>query len=157
MTRHRSVDTLAALLLLLLYLSVATAALLCGVQVWNGAEDCMQQNFTLQTPLSYLAGKARQSDSFHIDPFADGTQALAFDAEWEGEAYITRLYCYDGALYELFTPEDIVLAPADGTRLMEGGTMVFSNRDGMLCVDYTAQDGQTQSLLLAPKRGEVHP
>lgn len=153
--KHRSVQTMACALVLLLYLAVSAVALLGGVRTWQRTERQMESHFSVQTPLAYLAGKARQSERFYAQPFADGTEALALISKWDGQTYITRLYCYDGALYELFTPEQVVLTPADGVRLMEGGELAFDEAEHALRVTYTAADGGSQTLLLAHKRGEA--
>ena len=47
-----------------------------------------------------------------------GGDALVIPAQYGEEAYLTKLYCYNGFLYELFAPEGIVLSPQDGEALL---------------------------------------
>ena len=153
MKRH-SFDTLAAVTLMFVYLLTGLCAILLGVRVWRTAQVRMDENFDRRTPIAYIAGKARQSDAMRLEQMEGGVQALVLDSDWEGKRYQTRLYCLDGALYELFSPDDVTLRPTDGARLVGLAALEFSETDGMLCVTGTTASGQQTELLLAPRRGE---
>ena len=154
MKKQHHTDLLSACGLLCLFLLTAAAALAAGVCTWQSASDAMQAGFQYQTPLAYLEGQARQADTRRVERFADGTEALALDSEIEGDAYVTRLYCYDGALYQLFTPADVQLTPQDGVRLVETETLSLQETDGVIRVTIQTADGSTQTLLLAVRGGE---
>lgn len=156
MKKSHSVDLLAAVILLFLFLMTGACSLALGVRTWRGIESQMEQNFDKQTPLSYLAGKARQSENLYADAFSDGTPALALTSTWAGERYITRLYCHDNMLYELFSPENVRLTPADGTPLIALQDMTLTADGGLLRVSCTAQDGTKSELLLAVSGEGAH-
>lgn len=153
-----SLDALPTLALFVIFVLAAAAMLLGGLRVYQKTERRLAENFDAQVPLSYLAAKVRQSDGApRVTVFDDGTLALALDAQLEGETYTTRLYVREGALWELFTPADTVLSPADGVRLTEAGAMAFSWQSAessgpLLRVDYTDPAGGTETLLLSPRK-----
>ena len=74
--------------------------------------------------------------------------------EIDGEAYVTRVYCYDGYIRELFTVDGGVYAPEDGEPVLAAQELRFS-WDGELveavCVD---ADGQVSRSYFAPRSGE---
>ena len=156
MSKRHSADSLFTLLLLLLFLLAGAASLALGVRVWRAAEDGVQRQYALATPLQYLAGRVRQADGLRIERFADGTEAIAFNAELAGETYVTRLYCYNDSLCELFTPVDVTLTPADGAALLPAKSLHLSQEQatGLVRAQLTGQDGRTGEVLLAPRLGE---
>ncbi|MDO4270927.1 MAG: DUF4860 domain-containing protein [Eubacteriales bacterium] len=147
--KRHSADLLATVLLFCLFALTGASSLVLGARVWRSAQSSMEERFAGQTPLSYVAGKARQSDGVRLGRLSDGTEALLLDSVWDGEAYLTQLYCYDGALCELFTPADVALRAQDGAKVFEAVDMTFDVRDGMV----RASCGGRQALL-APRRGE---
>lgn len=156
MSKRHSADSLFTLLLLMLFLLAGAASLALGVRVWREAEDGMQRQYALATPMQYLAGRARQADKVRIERFADGTQALAFETELAGDRYVTRLYCYNDSLCELFTPADVALTPADGAPLLPAKALRLTQdgETGLICASLTGEDGRTGEVMLAPRLGE---
>ena len=71
--------------------------------------------------------------------------------------YLTRVYCHDGWLMELFTASSGEFAPEDGERLMPANAMSLSLEDGLLMVQLTDETGEKKSLLLELRSGEVQP
>ena len=52
--------------------------------------------------------------------------------EIDGAAYVTRIYCHDGYLRELFSAEAIMFEPEDGERIMPAESVEFVLQNGML-------------------------
>ncbi|MDY3617820.1 DUF4860 domain-containing protein [Agathobaculum sp.] len=152
--KRYSFDSLAAVALMFVYLMTGSCAIVLGVRVWHTAQARMEENYDSRTPIAYIAGKARQSDAIHLEQMESGVQALVLDSDWEGKRYQTRLYCLDGALYELFSPDDVTLLTTDGARLVGLAALEFAEEDGMLRVIGTTEAGQRTELLLSPRRGE---
>lgn len=153
--RSSATETLPVLLLFCVFLGAAVVLLLSGLRVWHTTESRLQSTFDTQVPLAYVAGKVRASDALAVETLPDGTEALVLSASIDGEAYLTRLYCMDGALYELFTPADVTIAPADGVRLTKVRALTFSEgENGLLRASCTAADGTESTLLLAARGQE---
>ena len=57
-----------------------------------------------------------------VEPFGEGEALVVRD----GTGYITRVYCYDGYLMELFTAADTLLLPESGKKILEMGELSLS-------------------------------
>jgi hypothetical protein len=66
-----------------------------------------------------------------------------------GKIYITRIYCYEGYVRELFAAESASLSPSDGEKILPAEDLTFSVASGILSVVITHADGVTQQVLLA--------
>lgn len=75
-------------------------------------------------------------------------QALVIPEEIDGRTYLTRVYCYEGQLRELFSAEDTAVAPGDGEAVLAVRGLTFSVGEGILWVEITHLDGKMQRLLL---------
>jgi hypothetical protein len=144
------------LLLFCVFVFAAAAMVLGGVRVWQRTEKTMVSTNDTQTALCYLSNKVRQNDQHggvYIDDL-DGVPALAMESEIDGFVYLTRLYCYNGQLLELFTPAEVDLAPDCGVVLMEAADLSFSQENGMIRATFTAVDGTVDSVLLSARSEE---
>ena len=87
------------------------AVLLGGVRVYRGLAERGRESFQRRTAMEFLETRLRQADSaggVWLGAF-DGTESREGDTLFlretlEGEEYLTRVYCWDGQLRELFTP-----------------------------------------------------
>lgn len=109
----------------------------------------------LRTAGQYIAVKVRQTetpDAVSVGDFG-GENALIIAQELEGETYLTRVYCYDGWLRELFSADESGMSPEDGEKLLEMDSLAFTEEDGLLTVGLT--DGEnSRTLLLHLREGE---
>lgn len=154
--RSSSFDTVFVLLLFCVFVFAAAAMVLGGVRVWQRTEETMVSTNDTQTALCYLANKVRQNDQnggVYIDDL-DGIPALALESDIDGFVCLTRLYCYDGQLMELFTPAEIDMTPDCGVSLMEAADLQFSLENGMIRATFTAVDGTVESVLLSARSEE---
>lgn len=155
MNRRRGWDSAFILGLFLLFMLTAAAMLLLGVRVYGTTQQRMEENFAVQTPLSYVAAKARQHTGIRVSALSDGTPALELEVQEAGEWYTTYLYEYDGALYEQYTPRGYVGAPEDGQRLIEVQQLRFTQQDGLIQVQCCTPEGTPLQLLLTPRQEEM--
>ena len=86
-----------------------------------------------------------------------GTDCLTL-REWnDGDVseYVTCLYCYDGSLWELYTTADVEPKLTDGERVLELDGLDLSLEDGLLAAALTFQSGETETVTLSLRSGEV--
>lgn len=133
--------------------------LLTGADVCRSQTERDQAAWSRRTGAQYLTAKLRHADEAGAIGFSGGDGALWYDTldlreEIDGETYVTRVYCYDGYIRELFTVDGGVYAPEDGEPVLAAQELRFG-WDGELveavCVDV---DGQVCRSYFAPRSGE---
>ena len=87
---------------------------------------------------------------FQVEDFG-GTDALVFREDSE---YMTRVYCYEGWLMELYASQELEMKPADGERIMELSGLEMALEDGRLTLTVTGPEGGASSLVLSLRSGE---
>lgn len=83
----------------------------------------------------------------------DGMEALRIDYDYDGERYIKRLYCHDGALRELFIDEFSDFDPADGEFLCEADALTVAIEDNLITAVVTDQYGTAHTAQAALRCG----
>ena len=155
----RSLSIVAALLVLSVFAVGILSVLLGGVNAYTRLTERSQAAFESRSAAQYLATKVRQlsgSEAVSVAPFGDG-QALVIADEVEGDMYLTRIYCHEGWLMELYSaPGEFALE--DGEKLLPMEHLELTLEGRQLTAVYTAEDGrqQTQALWIRGT-GEVSP
>ena len=145
-------DPLGALLLFGVFAVCVLGVLLTGARAYGRLTQRDREAYDRRTALQYVATRVRQADSLEgigVEEFL-GTSALVLQ---EGD-YVTRVYCYEGWLMELYVSREDPLGPADGERIMELEGLELSLEDGLLSVTATHKTGEENSLLLSLRSGE---
>lgn len=132
--------------------------LLTGADVYGKLVDRGQGDYTRRTATQYLATRVRQADqvSVTVEDF-DGLETIVLREQIGGSTYLTRVYCYDGWLWELFTAEGGEFSPEDGQRLTEAENLSLKLENGLLFALLRFSDGTTRELTLYLRSGEVGP
>ncbi len=135
-----NLDGLAALLLFAVFAASVMAVLLTGAKAYRGVTRRDQEAYNARTAVQYVAQRVRQADSLYgitLEDF-EGVECLVLG---QGEPYITRLYCYEGWLMELYCLAGESFSPEDGERIIEAQELKLSLDQGMLGVQMlTAQE-----------------
>ena len=153
----RSLSTLASLGLLAVFAVLILSVLLGGAGAYRRLTQKGQQQFDSRTCVQYIATKVRQApEGVQADTFGM-SDALVIPQTYGEVQYVTRIYCYDGWLMELFTAASGDFAPEDGERLMPAKRLSLSLKDGLLTVLIAEDTGKEQTLLLDLRTGEVQP
>lgn len=153
-TRQHDMTAPAALCLLAAFAASILLVLLTGAGAYRRLADRDARAFQSRTAAQYLATRVRQSDGadgVRVEDFG-GVSALTMT---EGDGYITRVYCYDGGLWELYAPAGLDMAPSDGERVLDLGGMELTLEDGLLEAVLTQTDGSAQTVTLSLRGGEV--
>lgn len=151
---QRYIVPLAALLLLAVFSVSILLVLLEGASVYRRITDRDRETWQARSAYGYLTTKLRQTDreGALVVEELEGLPTLTLGA---GEEYQTRLYCYDGFLWELYSLAGLDLAPEDGERITELRDLELTLDGGTLRAVLTQADGQSQTLTFTPRSGEV--
>lgn len=157
--RQNHITALAAVTLLAVFAVSILLALLAGAGVYRRLVDRDAAAFDARTAAQYLATRVRQNDGADAVAVEDfwGADCLTLK-EWNGgyvSQYVTRLYCYDGSLWELYTAADVEAELTDGERVMELDGLELSLEDGLLSAALTLKSGETETVILSLRSGEV--
>ena len=146
----RSLSALAALLTFALFAIGILSVLLGGANVYRRLNQRDQQSYDSRTCAQYITTKLRQApapDAVVIAPFGDGDALLITEIIEEG-TYLTRVYCYNGWLMELFTVSDGEFAPEDGEKILPLQALSLSLDGSLISVSLTDPEGLSQQLTL---------
>lgn len=133
--------------------------LLTGAGVYKRLTTRGQETYEKRTVPLYIATKVRQADS--VDAVAtehSGGVDVLLLKEWiDGACYITRIYCYEGYVRELFAAEEVVFDPMAGEMIAKASEVRFFLEDGCLHVTVTGEDKTSlkQMLTLRSVVGEA--
>ena len=127
--------------LLGLFAVMSTLMVLLGAQMYRNTVDHTLRNNEDRLLGAYVRSMIRSGDVMDMVRIEDhdGVEALAMYDEWDGDEYVTWLYCYDGNLYEQYTSRDDEFEPEAGTAIC--GAMAFvPEYDGRLLTVRTMDD-----------------
>lgn len=154
------ISGLMALLLFAVFAVSVLSVLLAGTQVYQRLSDRDDTSYSSRTAVQYLCTKVRQSDQAGAIDVASfcGRDALLVSQELQGELFLTRIYCHDGYLCELFSPASVEALPEYGEPLLPLNDMELHLEDGLLQVSMEQADGSSTAFsLMLRSSGEDTP
>ncbi|MBR4290202.1 MAG: DUF4860 domain-containing protein [Oscillospiraceae bacterium] len=147
--RVTKITDLLALLVFAVFAVCVLLVLLYGARVYQNLVQRGEESFQMRTAAQYVSMRVRQAQNVTVTDF-EGCQALTVYEQIDGAVYVTRVYCYDGYIRELFSAENAELEPKSGEKLMPAQSLHFSVENGMLTASV---DGRTVMLQLRGKEG----
>ena len=154
--RQHHIDSLLALVLFGVFAACILSVLLTGAGVYQRLTQRDRQAYDQRTCAQYLAAKVRQApgpQSVSLSSFGDG-DALVITEEIAGELYTTRIYCWDGWLWELFAFAEGDFAPQDGEKVLQAQSLSLTLEDGLLSALLVDGNEQACALSLSVRGGE---
>ena len=151
--KSQTVNLLFTMVLFLVFVLCALFTVLIGGKVYENINRRIQENYSGQVILNYVANKVRQGDqagSVAVKTIED-TQVLELSQEIDGRKFITWIYYEDGAVRELFTNEGSGLGLKDGLKIAECQGLTFTKENSVLKVQVTGS--RSGSLLLNIRSG----
>lgn len=151
--KGQTVNLLFTMLLFLVFVLCALFTVLIGGKVYENINSRIEENYSGQVVLNYVANKVRQGDragSVSVKTIED-TSVLELSQEINGRKFVTWIYYRDGAVRELFTNEGSGLGLKDGLVIMECRNLTFEQEGSVLEVQVTG--ARTNSLLLNIRSG----
>jgi hypothetical protein len=152
--RHHT-DGLLVLLLFGVFAACILSVLLTGADAYQKLTERDRTSYDQRTAVLYLATKVRQGDlqgSVWVEDF-QGRDALVLAQQAEGETYLTRIYCEDGYLRELFSAQSAQMSPEDGEKIFQADALQLSLDGGVLRARLLSQDSW-QTVILSLRSGE---
>lgn len=141
----------ALTLVLFLVLAVCMVlVLLTGTKVYKRLTERGKDSYENRTVPLYIATKVRQADCDGgvTTEQSKGIPVLRLSETIDGAAYITRIYCYDGYVREMFTAEETSFNPEAGERILPAEEVDFLLVDGCLHITVEQANGTTSEQLL---------
>ena len=148
------ISGLAALLMLAVFAISILSVLLTGAKVYAGLTEDGGLRYAHRTAAQYLATRLRQSGGVYTEDFG-GVTALVFPETIDENVYITRIYCYDGWLRELFTAENGEFSPADGEKILEMERLSAIIEENLITLTFSLPGGDEGQVLYSIR--EVAP
>lgn len=145
-----TVDTVFVLVLFAVFAITVLFVLMSGAGVYKNTQELMQERYEERTALSYITAKVNHNDTagtVYVTDL-DGLDALAFKTDSDGIKAITYMYYYGGAIRELTCPEDIVLTPDAGQKIIEASDLDFETDGDLITVICTGTKGTSASVSL---------
>lgn len=158
--KHFVVDVLFVLALFGVFAISALVLITVGADVYQHTVRDMSRNYDDRTAIAYITEKVRQSDCI----LSDGSYAISLGSleqqpaliltdEWDGDAYCTYLYLYDGWLKELYIRKDADI----GNDILDAGQNIIRLEaleygqpdEKLLSVSMTLSSGETRQLSLS--------
>ena len=146
------IDGLIALLLFGVFAVCVLAVLLTGADAYRRLTERDQSSYSRRVCVQYIATRVRQADSLgqiSVEPFGGQDALVLLDGD-----YLTRVYCYDGHLMELYCGAEAEMEPQDGEQVMEAAGLALSLKDRLLTAELTNADGSVETLRLSLRSGE---
>ena len=144
----QTMNLLFTMLLFLVFVLSALFTVLIGGKVYENINSRIEENYSGQVVLNYVANKVRQNDkadSIVVRDIED-TAVLELSQEINGISYVTWIYCMDGAVRELFTNAGSGLGLADGLEIIDCQGLTFRQEGDILEVE-VADQSNTKLLL----------
>ena len=152
--RIRSALSGAAVLLpLLIFALLAMLLITMGISVYNGVIKGSEENYSRRTAVSYISNRVRRADragSVTVGEFGGG-DALLIASEYNGTAYVTIIYYYDGFIRELFCKADSEIDVNGGASLMSAKEFSIDSGNGFVTIMVTDEYGSVNSSVIALK------
>jgi len=146
------IDGLIALLSFAIFAACVLAVLLTGANAYRRLTKRDQAASDRRVGIQYVAARVRHADSEHsvaVESFDGGDSLVLGDGE-----YVTRIYCYDGYLMELFSAASEPMSPESGEQIMAVDGLALSLEEGLLTVTVTDVRGEESTLVLSLRSGE---
>lgn len=145
---HSKTTQLLTLLVFGIFALCVAAVLLTGAKTYRNLTDRASSAHERRVAARYVTTRFHQAPAVQVEDF-NGLQAMTVREQIGSRIYLTRVYCYDGYIRELFSAESASVDPADGAQLLEAEDLTFSRDGGLLTVDIAFEDGTHQHLLLS--------
>ena len=120
-TKKHSIDVFFVLCIFLAFALSLSALLVVGAKTYQSISENTEDNYQLRTSLLYVSNKVKafsEKGMVYKGEF-NGGDALFLSENIDGVSYITKIYSYEGQLYELFSEADNDLDAVSGTKITD--------------------------------------
>ena len=124
----------------------STVMVLLGARAYKSTADRAAEHNAYRIGMAYVRSMVRGDDenqSVQVET-VDGIQTIALRNIYDGDAYVTRIYVYDGKLREWFTEETEEFVPENGETVCDMEEMNAEVDGQLLKVGLKARDAWTE-------------
>ncbi len=115
--------------------------LVAGAGSYRRLSARSDQSYDRRTAAAYLTTQVRRAEAVSVAPFGEG-MALCLHQQTDQGEYITRVYCHEGWLMELFAREGGSFAPEDGQPVLALEALQVQLQGGLLTLRLEDSQGQ---------------
>lgn len=153
--RKLNVDTLLVLVLFGVFALCALAAVLQGARIYRGLTQRGQESYNERTAAQYISARLHHADCEASVAVANtgSVSCLEFTETIDGEEYITRVYCYEGYIRELFSASSLEFRPWDGECIIPAREVSFSLENGLVKTEIVDENGDRLEVFTALRSG----
>lgn len=138
---ENSISAIMALCILAVFAVTILGVLLGGAKVYKSITRQGQTDFDSRTCQQLLLTKLRQASSpnaVQIRQFGSGDAIYIYE-NYESRSFVTRIYCYNGWLMELFSVDSDEFSPEDGEKLLPLDALTVTQQDNLLVLTLSSQ------------------
>ncbi len=159
--KGHSTDVFFVLCIFLVFAVALSCLLIVGIKTYEGINRETEQNYELRTGTLYLSNKIRscnEEGKIKTEKFGDSDAIVIYETDDSGNEYVTRLYCYEGNLMELYTEKDNILEPIAGNVITSMENMEVDNSDSdVLKITAITESGKERTIAVSTVgQGEVY-
>lgn len=159
--QQHNIESAFVLVLFAVFAMTIVAVLALGANSYRRLVERDNEGYNKRIVTSYVSAKIRDNDTdgnVAVGGFAkaeveDGIDTLHLYQMIEGDRFDTRIYYYDGYIYELFTLEDLEFKPEAGNAVMEAKGLSFKANGSVIEIETVDTEGHTNTATVALRSG----
>lgn len=143
-TQKHMIDLLFPIMLWAVLLICSIFTIVLGIHFYQESTERISSTYEVRTVLSYVREKIHQADAEHAVSlgFLGDTESLILKQYSGEQLYITYIYAYEDALFELTTIDGVTLSPKDGTKIFDVDDFTITeDASGVYTFSCTDADG----------------
>lgn len=144
--KEHKIGSFFVLLIFCIFIFSVLFVLMFGARIYNRVSQRNESSLASRTCVQYIVEKIHQFDTtggVYVAPFSDDydDDALYLAQEIEGLTYTTRIYYYDGCVYELFSEAGYEFSPSDGNKVIAAELLNFSQNGNLITITAQGEGG----------------
>ena len=155
--KNHVIDLLFPIAVLFVFAASSFIVLVLSVHIYSSQTRKMNTDYTVHTPLAYVAEKIRQNDSdggISVGDF-QGQECLILKGSSDTVSYTTYIYSYKGELKELTLRDGTDATLADGKDILEVAEFSADEiKPGLFRFTSTDTDGNTDSVTISERSSQ---
>jgi hypothetical protein len=145
--QQRKIDTVFTLLLFSCFAMAVLITLMLGVMFYQNMIDISREGYDERTSLSYIWTKIKNNDGTGLISVGSFNGIPALYLYGGDTTYATRIYQYNGWVYELYSDVELEMDLEDGSPIIRTDSLSFEQLDDGLIRVAT----ESYSVLIYPR------
>ena len=145
-SRSHPISGVFVFLLLGIFAMFSTVLVMLGAKAYRGTVEQMDAHNKSRIAPAYVRSMLRADDETGGVSVREeaGLTTVTMYNNYDGDEYLTRIYCYDGTLREWFSDADREFVPDDGETVCPCDGLTAEVNDGLLTVNLLSGETWTQ-------------